>query len=104
MGDWFDEGGNGAVVDVHALLDGGGMDGLLRMVQGGALISFSLTRDGGALGVTVTVDGRYKRSYFRDSEELGSWAEEAIPPVLDALEAVAASRGQGNRQRRSKTL
>lgn len=105
MGDWFDEGGaSGAPVDVAAVLDSPGGLALSDIVQLGALVSLSTTRDGGALGVTVTVDGRYRRQYFRDGEELTSWVAEALPAVQKAIEGLAASAERGSRTRRSRGL
>lgn len=85
-----------------ALLDSAGGEGLHLLVAAGALVSLGVTRDGGALGVTVTVDGRWRREYFRDAEELQVWVSEALPAVRAAVEALpaAAERGSGSRRRR----
>lgn len=105
MSDWFDAGGGGPSVDVVALLDTEGGSGLHDLVAAGALVSLGLTRDGGALGVTVTVDGRWRREYFRDADELLVWVSEALPAVRAAAEAArAASAAQGSRSRRSRGL
>ena len=105
MGDWFDEGGGtGSPLDVPALLDSAAGDGIAALVATGALVSLGLTRDGGALGVTATVDGRWRREYFRDAEDLVSWLSEAVPAARAAVEAVTASAGRGSRQRRSRGL
>lgn len=103
--DWFDGGGGGSPVDVAAVLDSKGWEGLLECVALGALVALGTTRDGGALGVTVTVDGRWRRGYFRDGEELTSWVAEAVPAVRKALDSPpAASSARGPRPRRSKGL
>jgi hypothetical protein len=99
MSDWFANGGNGSQVDAGAMLDSEAMKRLAGMVNAGALVSLSLTSDGGALGVTVTVDGRYRREYFRDPDELDRWTEEAMAPVIQACEDRSASRAQAPRQR-----
>jgi hypothetical protein len=52
----------------------------------GALVGLGTTRDGGALGVTVTVDGSYRREYFRDAEELVAWLEVADAVVREIWE------------------
>lgn len=102
MGDWFDEGGSGHTADVQLLLDGHGVsDAITEIVQLGALVSLGMTSDGGAMGLTVTVDGRWRREYFRDPEELQSWLAEALPAVRIAAEARAASSARGKRTRRS---
>lgn len=104
MPDWFDEGGSGSKVDVIALLDSTGGEALIALMATGALVSVGLTRDGGALGVTVTVDGRWRREWFREADELQSWVSEALPAVRAAVEAAAASSGAGNGQRRRRGL
>src|SRR5467141_2755466 len=70
VSDWLDGGGAGAPVDVAALLDSRASDLLGVAVGAGALVSLGLTSDGGALGVTVTVDGRWRREYHRDADSL----------------------------------
>lgn len=102
--DWFDKAGNGGRVDVVALLDSAAGDGLAELVACGALVSIGLTRDGGALGITVTVDGRWRREYFRDADELVSWMAEALPAVRAAVETFSASAERGSRHRRSRGL
>lgn len=104
MSDWFDEGGSGARIDVPALLDSAAGSSLAELVGSGALLSLGLTRDGGALGVTVTVDGRYRRTYVRSTEELADFVSEALPAVRAAVEALAASSAQGNGSRRRRGL
>lgn len=104
MGDWLDEGGSGTPLDVPALFDSAVPDGLALLVGTGALVSLGVTRDGGALGVTVTVDGRWRREYFRESEDLVSWLSEAVPAVREAVQAASASSGRGSGQRRRKGL
>jgi len=104
MSDWFDEGRSGAALDVEALLDSDASEGLAALVAAGALVSLGTTRDGGALGLTVTVDGRWRREYFRESEDLVAWISEALPAVTAAVETAAASAARGGRQRRSRGL
>ena len=79
MADWFDGNGSGEALDVAKLLDSEAGNGLHHLVGAGALVSMGLTSDGGALGVTVTVDGRWRREYFRNEEDLLAWIAEAIP-------------------------
>lgn len=79
--DWFDGAGQGGAIDVHAMVDLVPMKALLDVVELGALVSLGTTSDGGALGVTITVDGRWRREYFRESEGLLTWLAEAIPAV-----------------------
>lgn len=104
MPDWFDGGGSGKAVDVPALFDSQAADGLWALVQQGALVSLGTTSDGGALGLTVTVDGRWRREYFRDAEDLVAWMAEALPAVRLAVEAKPASSERGARGRRSRGL
>jgi len=104
MSDWFEGAGSGGEVDVAAMLDSAAPELLWQVVELGALLSLGRTTDGGALGVTVTVDGRWRREYFRDSEALTLWLTEAIPAVRLACEARAASAVSRTRQRRSRGL
>lgn len=102
--DWFEAGGSGNPVDVSALLDSEAMQHLATMVAAGALVSIGTTSDGGALGVTVTVDGRYRREYFRDGQALWEWTEAAVEPVTEAarsarLASASAVNGGGRRRR-----
>ena len=96
---WFDEGGSSNAVDVAALFDSGAPETVWRIVEAGALVSIGRTSDGGALGVTVTMDGKWRREYFRDSEELVSWLLGAAEAVEAEAERLAASPAQRSRQR-----
>jgi len=102
MSDWFEGGGNGTPVDVPALLDTEATAVLWRLVGLGALVSFGTTSDGGALGITVTVDGRWRRTYVRDADDLASFVSEAGPGVEAALGGGSASAVPRRRQRSSK--
>jgi hypothetical protein len=102
--DWFDGGGRGSAVDVPSLLDSDGGGALLELVGSGALVGLGLTRDRGALGVTITVDGRWRREYFRDADELQLWMAEAVPAVMAALERLAASSEPGRRSKGRRAL
>ena len=99
MSDWLDGGGGGSPVDVRAVLDCDALGLLWDLVQLGALVSFGTTSDGGSLGVTVTVDGRWRRIYVRDADALGSELSEAVPSVTAAL-GVSASNGKRDTRRR----
>lgn len=103
-GDWFDGAGTGGQVNVAETMDDLVIAGFQEIVAAGALLSLGTTSDGGALGVTVTVDGRWRREYFRDAESLQLWLAEAIPAVQSAKSAESASAGRGQRQRRSRGL
>lgn len=99
MSDWFEGGGNGSPVDVPKLLDADATSILWDMVGMGALVSLGTTSDGGALGITVTVDGRWRRSYVRDAEDLAGFVAEAAPAVRAATSARAASSAPRRRTR-----
>ena len=100
--DWFDATSSGAPLDVVKLLDSRCGEGVAELVNAGALVSLGKTSDGGALGVTVTVDGRWRREYFRDEDSLIAWIAEALPAVHSAREVPPA--GNGQRQRRTRGL
>lgn len=65
----------------------------------GAMVSLSLTSDGGALGVTVTLDGKWRREYFRNEEELLAWLEAAKDGVETALADRPLPQAAGPRTR-----
>lgn len=105
MSDWFSgTSGSGSPVDVEAVMDSKAPAALWEIVQAGALLSLGTTSDGGALGVTVTVDGRWRREYVRSSEELEAWLSEALPAVRAALASPPASSEPRTRSRRSRGL
>lgn len=99
MTDWLDEGGRGSAVDVGVIMDSKAAELAWRVVQAGALVSFGRTSDGGALGVTVTVDGRWRREYFREAEELVDWLTGAADFAESIADDLAASSARRKRQR-----
>lgn len=99
MPDWFDNSGRGSPVDVAAVMDSGAPECVWRLVALGALVSIGTTSDGGALGVTVTLDGRWRREYFRDSDELVSWLLEATAAVEQAAPTASPAASSGRRRR-----
>jgi hypothetical protein len=99
MTDWLDEGTAGKAVDVAAVMDSAAAELAWRVVQAGALLSFGRTSDGGALGVTVTIDGRWRREYFRDAEDLTEW----LTGAADYAEGEAARQDASpSRRKRSR--
>lgn len=101
MSDWFAGNGHGGSVDATALVSDAS-DALGALVQLGALVSVGITSDGGALGVTVTLDGRWRREYFRGTEDMLAWLAEAIEavkssPVQVDAPPVRRTRSRGTR-------
>lgn len=86
MHEWFSGSGGGAPVDIAALLDSKASNLVGEIVCHGALVGLATTRDGKALGVTVTVDGAYRREYFRDVDELVAWLGVANAVVREIWE------------------
>lgn len=102
MTDWFDSGSSSSPADVGALLDSDKIVAhLVGIIERGALLSLGKTSDGGAMSVTVTLDGRWRREYFRDQGDLEVWVEQAYDAVSSA--PPPASRGRGSGQRSRKT-
>ena len=101
MADWFEEGGSGSPVDVAKVMDSKAADLVWELIAGGVLVSLGTTSDGGALGITVTLDGRWRRQYFRETEEAVSWLEGAVAHVLPEAKRQAAPSGRQRRTRRS---
>lgn len=101
MSDWFDDAGRGSPCDVGAMFDSKLPVLLGEIAAQGALVSFGTTSDGGALGITVTLDGRWRREYFRESEAACDWAAEALVAVQSAGGRSIPSSGARKRSRRS---
>ena len=102
--DWFDGNGTGDPVDVAKILDGHATQGIAEIVAAGALVSLGTTSDGGALALTVTVDGRYRREYFRDEDTMLAWIAQAIPAVHTAKGTSSPPGATPKRTRRSGKL
>lgn len=102
-GDWFEGAGSGGRADVAEMLDGLPAQALREIVELGALVSLGLTSDGGALGVTVTVDGRWRREYFRDQPTLLAWLGEAQLAVESAKRPDRPSPASRGRTRSSRS-
>lgn len=102
-GSWLDGGGNGSAVDVHDLVGQVPVKALLDLVQLGALVSLGTTSDGGALAVTVTVDGKWRRDYFRTTDELTTWLAEAVPGVEELMGSSRPSPAPRARSRRRQS-
>jgi hypothetical protein len=101
-GDWFDGNGSGKQLDVVELLNTAHVhQGIAELVGAGSLVSMGLTSDGGAMSFTVTVDGRWRREYFRDGGELLAWIAQALPAVHEARGHPVASSAPRGRTRRS---
>lgn len=99
MTNWLEEGAAGKAVDVAAVMDSAASELSWRVVAAGALLSFGRTSDGGALGVTVTIDGEWRREYFRDSDEL----VEFLTGAADYAEQEAARQAASpSRRKRSR--
>lgn len=103
MTDWLDAGRSGGAVDVAAVMDSKAPELAWRVVQAGALLSFGRTSDGGALGVTVTIDGRWRREYFRDAEDLTEWLVGAAEYAESVSEDLTASSARRKRSRGRQT-
>lgn len=101
MSDWFEEGAAAGAVDMSALWDSRAADLLWSIAAAGALVSVGTTSDGGACSVTVTLDGRWRRVYVRESEELIDWLEGALAAVGAAPRRLDASPGRRRRARGS---
>lgn len=91
---------NGSRADVTAILDSKAWEQLQLFILEGALVSMGLTSDGGALGITITVDGDWDREYFRDGEQLTLWVEESAAAVLEACAAKTRAASSARRTRR----
>lgn len=100
MDDWFEGNGDGRAIDVAALMDSEAGVAIWRVVGCGALISLGLTSDGGAIGITVTVDGRWRREYFRQSDDLVSWLSDGLASIEAAVARSREARGVNGKRKR----
>lgn len=99
---WLNGGGNGSACSPVEMVDAKASKGLMQIVEAGALLSMGTTSDGGALGITVTIDGEFRREYVRTADELAAYLAEAVPAVEDMLAASRPSAGQRGRPRRRR--
>jgi hypothetical protein len=84
-----------------------GAPGLARvgeLVDMGALVSVSRSRDGGAVAITVTWDGEWERQWFRSEADailqLDEWAG-MVGDLSNGRESAPPAARQGARKRRS---
>lgn len=100
---WFDGDGAGRQVDVAALMDSQAAELIWEIVAAGALVSIGRTSDGGAVGVTVTLDGAWRREYFREADEMVGWLTGGLAAVRASIEGLPAPAGRRQRPRRRQT-
>lgn len=74
----------GPVVDVGALLGAPACEYIASIITGGALVSLFRTRDAGAFGVQVTLNGDVAKEYVRTEEELCDWLRRVDQAVTEA--------------------
>ena len=79
--DFFSDGGTASIADVPAFFDSGITKLIAELVEMGVLVSVGTTRDRGAISITVTSDGRWRRDYFRDTQDAADWLGLAITAV-----------------------
>lgn len=73
--DFWDRGSANDDLDLRAFFDSSIGDRLAGLLAVGVLVSLGLTRDRGALGVTVLDNGKKRREYFRRSEDCADWLQ-----------------------------
>jgi len=76
---------------------------LHELVDLGALVSMSRSRDGGSVAVTVTWDGEWERKWFRDAADaqlaVDEWA--GLIEDLSRTSRPSPAASQARRKRRS---
>lgn len=90
---FWDGSAKGSNIDLPAFLDSSVLDGLIGVLSMGVLVSLGVTRDGGAVGITILSDGRRRREYFRDPEPAADFLRGAV----DALGAGVGAATNGDR-------
>jgi hypothetical protein len=96
--------GGGAAVRFGDVLGSAPLKRVAELVDMGALVSLSRSRDGGAVAVTVTWDGEWERQWFRSEADailqLDEWAG-MVGDLSNGRESVPPAARQGARKRRS---
>lgn len=99
-------GASGAAVSSSGVVGGDGVSRVFELVDMGALVSLSRSRDGGSVAITVTWDGEWERKWFRDAAEcqfaLDEWA--GLIEDLARHERPSPAANQGRRKRGSRPL
>lgn len=83
-------------VEPATFLDASASEYIASLVASGCLVSLYRTSDGGAFGVSVTLDGEQEKEYFRLPEELVEWLRE----VDEAVAATPPPAPSGKRPRK----
>jgi len=79
--DFFNARKTGEAVNLPDCLDATFTEFLIQLVDAGALVSVGTTRDGGALSLTVTYDGEWRREYLTSSDEIHEYMKFAAVSV-----------------------
>lgn len=74
------------------MLDASAVEYIASLIAAGALVSLYRTRDGGAFGVAVTLDGEAEKEYHRTREELTEWLREVDQAVTELLASAPSSK------------
>lgn len=99
----FGEGSSSRASEVPAngVVDERNTERILQLVDFGALVSLSRSRDGGAVSVTVTFDGTYEREWFRDAGAAALQLDEWLGLIEEAArERPPAANAQRSRRAR----
>ena len=93
-----------AAVSAGEVLAESAVQRVLELVDMGALVSVSRSRDGGAVALTVTWDGEWEREWFRDAATAQMRLDEWAGLIEDLSREVSASpaANQDARRRRSR--
>lgn len=104
MSDAFFAGATGAsIADVHAIFDSDLPVLVAELVSMGILVSIGSTRDRGAISIGITMDGKRRREYFRDSPAATDFLRSAVEslggpgvgvPLSEAHRPPPPSRGR----------
>lgn len=84
MDDFFGKQRVGMAIDLTETLDVTFLEYLRELVDAGTLVSTGTTRDGGALSLTVTFDGQWRREYMTSRDDCHSFLAEACKAIRDA--------------------
>lgn len=99
MDDFFSARKVGMACDLVEMVDVTFAEQARALVAGGALVSIGTTRDGGALSITVTHNGQWRREYLTSVDDLRAFLNAAQVAVEAAGPPVPAPTYQGSNTR-----
>ena len=99
MSDFFNAQKAGHAVDLEDSLDATFLEHVRDLVGSGALVSVGTTRDGGALSLTITYDGQWRREYLTATDEVHEYLKLAAVTINELASRAPAPTSTVQRRR-----